>query len=267
MRRVSYQGEDMAMLHTAVNSLLGGAGAIAQPKSMQHMFKQAEQPHVTVLFHGSEAHGEAIGKHPLLHATLQAAPASVSLPYVKQGDAGDLRTQLMAHAAVASANGAKLHMIGDCGRDTQSTGNFGTVPHLGRDQRAVIVVCPSNAEDSSVQMAALERLSTAVRQTGLTSLFLFVADPGLKSGASSIGGRSLLAKSANGVAQEHAAEGVSAPAPDSGKGFVCDKKCRTQVNQLEALILFATLVAALGMGMCCLGILDGPSRFESLKEE
>lgn len=44
------------MLHTAVNSLLGGVGADAQPESMQHMFKQTERPHLTVLFHGSEVH-------------------------------------------------------------------------------------------------------------------------------------------------------------------------------------------------------------------
>lgn len=43
-----------------------------------------------------------------------------------------------------------------------------------------MVVCPSNAEDGSAQMAALEQLSDAARRTGLTNLFLFVADPGQK---------------------------------------------------------------------------------------
>lgn len=51
-----------------------------------------------------------------------------------------------------------------------------------------------------------------------------------QTGASDSGGRSLLAKDAEVGAQEQAADGVSAPAPSSGKGFVCDKKCRTQVR-------------------------------------
>lgn len=52
----------------------------------------------------------------------------------------------------------------------------------------------------------------------------------MQSGSSSqSGGRSLLAKDGIEGAQEQAAEGVSAPAPGSPEGFVCDKKCRTQV--------------------------------------
>lgn len=46
----------MSLLHTAVNSLLGGAAADAQHEGMQHLFKQSERPHLTVLFHGSEVH-------------------------------------------------------------------------------------------------------------------------------------------------------------------------------------------------------------------
>lgn len=263
LRRVSYQGEDMSSLHTAVTTMLRGTDFDALPSSMRHMFKQSEQPHVTVLFHGSEAHGETIGKHPQLHATLQDALASVSIPYVNQDGTGDVRAMLLAQAEAAASHGSKLHFIGNCGSATASSISLGDLPELGGDQRTVVVVCPTSAESGGAQMATLERLSQAVKQTGLTNMFVFVADPGHKSEGS---GRSLMATTTEGALTQ-SGEDVAAPTPDAPKGLVCDKTCRTQVNQLEAFILLATLLAALGMGICCMGILDGPTRFEAQKED
>jgi len=47
---------------------------------------------------------------------------------------------------------------------------------------------------------------------------------------------------------------------------VCDDDCQQQVKYLEAFILFIITGTALAVGMCCMHIIDTPTRFATPKD-
>jgi hypothetical protein len=54
---------------------------------------------------------------------------------------------------------------------------------------------------------------------------------------------------------------------DEGPPYtVCDADCQRQVKYLEGFILFIITAMALAVGMCCMHIIDSPTRFATPKE-
>ncbi len=47
---------------------------------------------------------------------------------------------------------------------------------------------------------------------------------------------------------------------------VCDPDCQRQVKYLEAFILFSITSMALLVGVCCMHVIDSPSKFATPKE-
>mmetsp|Transcript_3149 Transcript_3149/g.9101 ORF Transcript_3149/g.9101 Transcript_3149/m.9101 type:complete len:306 (+) Transcript_3149:193-1110(+) len=263
-RRASYQGESMETVQSVVGALLCGSQVAALPAGSQDFFKATPQtPHVTVLFHGRGVDSKNVGDLSALHTALEAAPASLSLPFVTRGNLA-LQRQLLKHAAAVGA--AEVHHLGDCGAASAAPRPLGDFPLLSKERRAVVVVCPAASDSLPAQMEALAAVSSAAAQLGLPHLVVFTADP--PEGRAAGGGRSLLARGREDDVDQQSAElkAKDTPAPDPTK-LLCDERCRTQVNQLEAAILLLTLLVALGLGTYCMGILDGPTRFESQKDD
>ncbi|KAL4530143.1 hypothetical protein Ndes2526A_g04874 [Nannochloris sp. 'desiccata'] len=54
---------------------------------------------------------------------------------------------------------------------------------------------------------------------------------------------------------------------DEGPPYtVCDADCQRQVKYLEAFILFVITATALTVGVCCMHVIDSPTRFATPKE-
>lgn len=59
---------------------------------------------------------------------------------------------------------------------------------------------------------------------------------------------------------------LGADSGNSTSGYVCGSKCKIQVKFLEGLIVFVTVALAVGIGFCCMHIINTPTRFETPKE-
>lgn len=255
-RRAAYQ----AMSSSVSESVLSAA---LQPGSLDgaaaELFAAAStRPDVTVLFLGGQVASGSLreladgGTLEPLQAALDAAPASVSVPYMQHQGVTSLRESLLA---IVKASGSSLQLLGSCdGAASVTPLKDAPLPAAGayKDAPAVFVVCPGEADSLADEMALLGKLSSAVAAAGGRHLILYAPDQGGAAGGAS---RSLLAH-----------KGDAPPPPPPGTR-VCDERCRTQVNQLEAGILLFTLLIALGLGTYCMGILGTPSVFESVKDE
>lgn len=254
-RRVSYQTETTTLLDELVGSTLQSSPL---PQSAQRLFRpDAVAPQVTVLFLGRQVDLSAAARTQPLQSALTAAAASVSLPYM-QHQGGSLKERLLGLATTGGA-AATVHHVGACGGEAAPL-RGAQLPTLDAGRRAVVVVCPSDADSQEDEMAALEGLTAAVAALNTRHLFVYASDAeGAPRGGMA---RSLLAK-----AKDSLSAASPPPAPSPPGELVCDARCRTQVSQLEAGILLITLLVALGLGTYCMGILDTPTRFEQVKDD
>jgi hypothetical protein len=258
-RRVSYQGESTSLLESLVGGLLGG-GALT-PAAAQYFRVGAARPDVTVIFLGSKVDASSAANFAHVTAALDAAPASVSLPFTHHEGAGSMQARL-----AADAGSATLHRVGSCEGAAAAPLAGHPLPDLSTASAAgagsspvAVLVCASEADALEDQAAVLQALGEAVAAAGARHMFVYASEP---AGPAAVGAqRTLLAKSAE-------RSGVAAPSPKPAPGqLVCDARCKTQVNQLEAGLLLIVLIVALGFGTYCMGILDTPTRFESVKDD
>jgi hypothetical protein len=234
-------------------------GGNIEPGAERWFRLDGAKPEVLVVFLGKEVDAASAGQLAHVEEAVEAAPASVSMPYMHHEGSDSLKARL----AAATSAAATVHRIGSCEGGSGAPLREHPLPDLSggaSGSPAVVLVCASPEDTLEHEAAVLGALRTAVGAK--RHLFVYASQP-----VGSISGphRTLLARSA----KKNAVNAPTpAPAPAPGPGHrVCDAKCKTQVKQLEAAILLFTLLVALGFGVWCMGILDAPTRFESVKED
>lgn len=263
-RRVVYQSESTALLETLVSGVLGESSLSA---TAERWFRTGSaKPAVTIIFFGRKVDAANADQLTHLHAALDAAPASVSLPYMHHAGGDSLQARLTA-AAAADA-GVTVHRVGSCEGAAAAPLQDHQLPSLGGGGgNDVVLVCPGAQDTLEDEAAVLNALREAVAEAEARHLFIYASEPEAGGQRRTLLARSAKKGAAGGEDASPPSPGKAPPAPAPPGQRVCDAKCKTQVNQLEAAILLFTLLVALGFGIYCMGILDAPTRFESVKDE
>ncbi|KAF8072841.1 PARP16 [Scenedesmus sp. PABB004] len=182
-----------------------------------------------------------------LQALLGAAGSSLTLPYVLHDlDALGSRAQ-RAQQLAAALDGAVV--VGCAPGDEQSLDS--ALAAAGGDGPAVVLACTrSEAGDAgapaalAAEVAQVASAAAAAAASGRRAAVVYAVHPDPPTAQQR---RRLLATAG----------------ADAG---VCGALCQTQVKWLEGILAAAILAVAAFSGMCCLYMLDTPTRFEKAKE-
>ncbi|KAK9817051.1 hypothetical protein WJX72_008909 [[Myrmecia] bisecta] len=259
--RVSYQTSSSKFV---TEDLLGSllttrAASTASTGFLNQTSLRDAKPEVLVVFLGGHAQDltlvAASDKLEPLKAALSSAASSLALPYVVHQEAQGNLAAIVRTFLEAQGLGDRLHMLGSCmpafsAHDSVIAGVSAALAASSSTAQQVVVVCASpdaNAEQGALQV--VQEVVQAVQQAGSRAAFLYAAEPsaeGLQGGGT---GRALLAD-------------LGAPVP----GALCTEKCRMQVRVIEVVILAVIFLSALCTGLCCMNMLDTPTKFEAPKE-
>ncbi|GAB4816174.1 hypothetical protein N2152v2_003220 [Parachlorella kessleri] len=181
---------------------------------------------------------------------LTTPPGSwVQLPNaVHQGDSSPVFKGLQRAAGAGSVN---LQVLGSC------TGAPAVVPatpealkqhlQLAGKEPTVVVVCAEGGAVDEAQLLAETQAAVAA----LTDDYVMVYTTGGARAASEAQQRRRLLQWDN----------------NYSKNSTCDQRCQIQVKYLEGFIVLVTVALALGVGFCCMHIINTPTRFETPKDQ
>ncbi|KAI8470636.1 MAG: hypothetical protein J3K34DRAFT_419821 [Monoraphidium minutum] len=233
-----------------------GAEAPAAPLLDAAALAEGSAPEVVLVLLGSELRTSDLRRKRAapLQALVDAARSSLAVPYVLHPferpalSAGELRDALEARLP------HKLETAG-CGEGR----GLHELPELlpaGAGPRVVLGCTAGGGGGSDGVAGELEQVRAAhdaVAALGRRLVTLYAVAPGAAALELAGGG--------GGAEQRRrlAAVGV-------GPYTVCDAVCRTQVKWLEGMLALLLVIVAALSGMCCLGVLDTPTRFESPKD-
>lgn len=186
-----------------------------------------------------------------LQALLSQATSSVSMPFLTHNGQYSLAS-IVSELTHKYPDHVKSIGCGS-GASTQS------LPQLLTEQQGealVLLVCPAveaaadgTAQGIAAELHVLKDMHSAVEATGKKHLTLFAGRPTRQTDRASQQQRRLLATSSQAETYTE-----------------CDALCQVHVQWLQGMLAILLLAVAALSGLCCLNMLDVPTRFEVPKE-
>ncbi|GBF93172.1 hypothetical protein Rsub_05904 [Raphidocelis subcapitata] len=264
VRAVAQTTTDLA---SALGGLIAGAlrpaGAAAAASPLLDASALADAPpEVALVLLGSRLRTSDLRrKHAAaLQPLLEAAPSSVALPHVVHPVEGAPAREALLDALRAQLPaGAKLQTAG-CGEGLA----LGEIAQLLLDGAPVtaeaprlLVGCTDAAGGLEAELRQVAAAHGSVAALGKRQVTLYGVDPHAGEGGGGGGGA---------AAAEQRRRLLQAGGVTGGPYSVCDERCRTQVKWLEGMLALLLIIVATLSGLCCLSVLDTPTRFESPKD-
>eukprot|EP00878_Enallax_costatus_P001436 GHUV01001586.1.p1 GENE.GHUV01001586.1~~GHUV01001586.1.p1 ORF type:complete len:303 (+),score=87.22 GHUV01001586.1:161-1069(+) len=249
----SYQVYDDAesALHNILLGAIKPSSALTSAKWLDSAAVQEHQPEVVLVVLGNQLKTSDLRSKSVqkllapLQSLLDKAASSVSVPYMLHQDASTIDTAKLQELVAGSAQSIVL----GCD-EAQQEDLSSQLQHLGSDP-AVVVLCTSidssitgSAEGLAAELQQLQAAHNAVAALNKPQITVYAPRPD----AAAVVQRRRLLQAAN---------------ADVG---TCGELCQTQVKWLEGILAALIMAIAAFSGMCCLYMLDTPTRFEKPKE-
>mmetsp|Transcript_28303 Transcript_28303/g.90153 ORF Transcript_28303/g.90153 Transcript_28303/m.90153 type:complete len:240 (+) Transcript_28303:161-880(+) len=233
------------------------------------------KPDVFVAFMGSQLRTGDIfrlasrGSVKPLQDALVASNSSVAFPYIAREEGTESLASSLLGAFMENGGAGRVAVSAGCTREAVAAADAmpGAEVWAGHEMdghslkefldsqsglpgghTTILLLC-SAEETLAEEMRELLAVATALQQSSAHGILLFASEQG--PGAPAPNRRGLADWRSYGVEY------------DCGPGTVC----RSQVYVLEGLIVGVVFLIALLSGLCCMGVLEGPSKFEHAEEE
>lgn len=253
-------------LHSTLGDIIEGVLRPSVAKESSRLLDAAvleeSTPEVVLVVLGSELRTSDLRrKHAsVLQSLVEGAKSSLSLPYVMhpvtQAHAGteDLQQAIQSRLpkgdtlqTVGCGEGHSLDAVADVLRGGSHVGarvllGCTGVPETQRGSK-------EGVEEELRQVKAAHDAAAALGRRQVT---LYAVQP--QAGGAGDGGAEAQQRRRTLLATE------------VGQYNTCDALCRVQVKWLEGMLALLIIIIASLSGMCCLGVLDTPTRFESPKD-